>query len=226
MKIKCIIIDDEPLAAEVIEMHLKEFPNMELLSKFTNPLEALSIIESGEIDVVFIDINMPVISGIEVVEHISQLDLDLHIVFVTAYDDFAIKAFELHAIDYILKPVSDERINLCLERIVADKSDSSYAIKIQSVLSKVAKEKKDYCCLHRGGKIVPVKLSEIVYVKAENKGTVIETTKGQFLSSIQLGELEKRLMHEYKANTKLNIGIVAVILFSLVTTYFAIAEFL
>ena len=59
MKIKCIIIDDEPLAAEVIETHLKEFPNMELLSKFTNPLEALSIIETGEIDVVFIDINMP-----------------------------------------------------------------------------------------------------------------------------------------------------------------------
>jgi two-component system LytT family response regulator/two-component system response regulator LytT len=194
--IRCVVVDDEKPARDEISFLINSHDQYEVVKTYDNGKSLLIDIMNLDVDVLFIDINMPVISGIEVVEHLSQLDLDVHIVFVTAYDDFAVKAFELHAIDYILKPVSDERITLCLERILEEKSDVSYGQKMQGMLSQVAKDKKDYCCLHRDGKIVPVKLNEIIYVKAENKGTVIETTKGQFLSSIQLGELEKRLMDE------------------------------
>jgi len=189
--IRCVVIDDEKPARDEISFLINAHDKFEVVKSYDNGKSLLSDILDLDIEVIFIDINMPVMSGIEVVEHISSLNLDIHIVFVTAYDDYAVQAFELHAIDYILKPVSSERIGKCLNRIINEMSNN-YDQKIDVLLSQMSKDKKDYCCLHRNGKIVPVKLNEIIYVKAENKGTVIETTKGQFLSTIQLGEIEKK----------------------------------
>lgn len=189
--IKCVVIDDEKPARDEISFLINAHDKFEVVKSYDSGKSLLSDILDLDIEVIFIDINMPVMSGIEVIDHITSLNLDMHVVFVTAYDNYAVQAFELHAIDYILKPVSSERIRKCLNRII-DEMGNHYDQKIDILLSQMNKEKKDYCCLHRNGKIVPVKLNEIIYVKAENKGTAIETTKGQFLSTIQLGEIEKK----------------------------------
>jgi len=194
--IKCIVIDDEKPARDEISYLVNAHEEFEVVKAYDSGKTLISELHELEAQVIFIDINMPVMSGIEVVEHLTQLEIDVHIVFVTAYDDFAVKAFELHAVDYILKPISKDRISKCLDRILHEVYDHTYDQKLDKLLSQIGKEKKDYCCLHRNGKIVPVKHNQIIFVKAENKGTLIETTKGSFLSSNPLSEIEKRLRDE------------------------------
>ena len=91
MKIKCIIIDDEPLAIKVIQKHLSDFPHMELVATFNTAIEALSIIENGKVDVIFLDINMPKVSGLD---FLQSLPIKPHIVITTAYREYAVESFD------------------------------------------------------------------------------------------------------------------------------------
>ena len=102
MKIKCIIIDDEPLAAEVVENYLKEFSNIEHIGSYTNPLEALEIIESGVVEAVFIDINMPKMNGLE---FIRSIDSKPSFIITTAYREYAVESYDLDVLDYLVKPI-------------------------------------------------------------------------------------------------------------------------
>ena len=106
MKIKCIIIDDEPLAGEVIATHLKEFSNMQLLGSYTNPVDALSLIESNDVDAVFIDINMPKMNGLD---FIKSLDAKPYFIITTAYREYAVESFDLDVFDYLVKPIPFSR---------------------------------------------------------------------------------------------------------------------
>lgn len=192
--IKCIVVDDEKPARDEISYLISMHSKFEIVKTFDSSSSLLANIFSYDVDVIFVDINMPIMSGIEMVEKLNQLGIDTHIVFVTAHDAFAVKAFELHAIDYLLKPVSEDRISKCLTRIADKINDTNYEQKLELLLSQIDNNKNGNFCLHRDGKIVPLKLSEIIYAKAENKGTKIETTKGIFLTSMQLRELERKLL--------------------------------
>jgi len=194
--IRCIVIDDEKPARDEISYLINAHDKFEVIKTYDNGKSLLTDIFSIDVDVIFVDINMPIMTGIELVEHLNQLGIESHIVFVTAYDAYAVKAFELHAVDYLLKPVSEDRIEKCLMRIEEEMSEINYDQKLELLLNQIGKEKKEYFCMHRDGKIVPVKLDEIIYAKAENKGTFIETKKGKFLTSMQLRELEKKLFNQ------------------------------
>ncbi|MBP2833001.1 response regulator transcription factor [Aquimarina sp. U1-2] len=106
MSIKCIIIDDEPLAIKVIESHLSEFKNIELIDTFNNPLDALQTIESGNINAVFLDINMPGMSGLDFIKNSRH---KYHIIITTAYREYAVESFELDVLDYLVKPIPFNR---------------------------------------------------------------------------------------------------------------------
>lgn len=116
--IKAVLIDDERPALKEIEYLLKDKASIEISGMYTNPLKAMDEIDNLSPQVVFLDINMPQMKGIDVASRLLERCPEIDIVFVTAYDQYAIEAFELHALDYILKPVSKERFDKTIQRIV------------------------------------------------------------------------------------------------------------
>lgn len=114
---KIILIDDERLALEYLEHQLRQNADIEVIGKFLDPVIGKESILGQEVDVVFLDIDLPEISGIELAEQLLESKPNLNIVFVTAYNEYAVKAFELNALDYVVKPVSAERLKKTLQRI-------------------------------------------------------------------------------------------------------------
>jgi len=118
MTIRTIIVDDEPLARRGLELRLKDAADVQVVAQCANGREALAVIAEIAPDLMFLDIQMPGISGIDVVKQVPQESMPM-VVFVTAFDRFAIDAFESHALDYLLKPVDDERLARALDRVRA-----------------------------------------------------------------------------------------------------------
>lgn len=114
-KIACIAIDDEPLALDLIESYIKKIPYLDFRGGYADPVQALEVLKNEKIDLVYLDINMPDISGIDLLKGLSDRP---KVVFITAYDAFAVQGFELNAVDYLLKPVSFSRFLLTAERVL------------------------------------------------------------------------------------------------------------
>ncbi|MEJ2452426.1 MAG: response regulator, partial [Gammaproteobacteria bacterium] len=112
---KIVIIDDEPLARRRLISVIQELSNAEVVAEGSNGAEAVSLCQSHAPDVVFLDIRMPGMTGIEAAQHINKLEAPPAIIFTTAYDDYAISAFETHAVDYLLKPIRKERLSDALQ---------------------------------------------------------------------------------------------------------------
>lgn len=117
LTINTLLIDDEQPAIEELHYHCSQYIDPKNIYDLTDPRKTISAISDYDIKLVFCDINMPYISGIELAEQISKLDNPPHIVFVTAYDEFAVKAFELNAIDYVLKPIDPKRFSQTISKI-------------------------------------------------------------------------------------------------------------
>ncbi|GAA0355617.1 response regulator [Bacillus horti] len=117
--LRAIIIDDEPLAVHIMKKTVDDLGIVDIAETFLNPVEALQWVAQKKIDLVFLDIEMGEISGMEVAEQLSHFYPHIHIVFVTAYNHYAVEAFELNALDYVLKPVQKQRLKKTLERIVS-----------------------------------------------------------------------------------------------------------
>jgi len=115
--INCLIIDDEPLALQLLEDYVKKTPYLKLAGKFEEPLKAMGVLESQQIDLLFLDIKMPDVSGIEFFKSLKSLSHQPEVIFTTAYSEFAIDGFELKAMDYLLKPVSFEKFITACNRV-------------------------------------------------------------------------------------------------------------
>lgn len=124
MKVTCIIVDDEPLSQDIVEKYIQDIPQLELIKKCSNALEAIEVLQNHDIQLIFLDINMPKLSGISFVKSLSKVP---EIIFITAYPEFAVEGFEVEATDYILKPFSMERfmkaVNKALRKIAAKQTD-------------------------------------------------------------------------------------------------------
>lgn len=114
MKIKCLIIDDEPLAINVIKNYLEPIENFEVVNTFSNPIEGLNFLKNNKVDVIFLDINMPVLDGIN---FIKSLDNPPILVITSAYSQFAIETYELDVLDYLVKPIEFPRLMKTLNKI-------------------------------------------------------------------------------------------------------------
>jgi two-component system, LytTR family, response regulator len=112
--INCLLIDDEPLALQLLEDFVNKTPYLKLVGRFEDPMQAIAPLESGQADLLFLDIKMPDISGIDFFRSLSRKP---HVIFTTAYSEFAIEGFELKAIDYLLKPVSFEKFLAACNRV-------------------------------------------------------------------------------------------------------------
>ncbi|MBS1608757.1 MAG: response regulator transcription factor [Bacteroidetes bacterium] len=167
--INCILIDDEPLALQLLDDYVNKTPYLQLAGKFEEPLQALPLIESGDIDLLFLDIKMPDITGID---FFKSLPKKPEVIFTTAYSEFAIDGFELKAIDYLLKPVSFEKFLSACNRVKeylelknnkTVKSKDYFFINASHKLHKVFYEDilylegfKDYTKIHLGSASTPL----------------------------------------------------------------------
>lgn len=158
MKIKCIIIDDEPLAIKIIETYLKDFPNMELIGTFNNPFKATQIIEGGEVDVVFIDIKMPKINGLEVIKNSNSR---VHFIITSAFREFAVESYYLDVLDYMVKPIPFNRfiksINKLTQQIYLERNyqgETTPNDEISFIFLKVDK------------KLIKIKFEDILFIES------------------------------------------------------------
>src|SRR5688572_11505705 len=118
-KIRTLIVDDEPLAREGVRLHLEDHPDFEVVGECGSGEEAVQKIENDDPDLVFLDVQMPGLDGFGVLESIGAANRLPAVVFITAYDQFALRAFEAHALDYLLKPFEEERFAKALDRVRA-----------------------------------------------------------------------------------------------------------
>ncbi len=157
--IKCLIIDDEPLASDLVESFAKKIPDLEVVRKINDPLEALNIINQGGIDLIFLDIEMPNING---VQFVKSLNTSPHVIFTTAYSDYALEGYELNVIDYLLKPFSFGRFlkaaNKAIESIRKNRSTNES--------EKQATSTEDFMFVKADKKITKIKFNDIYYIEA------------------------------------------------------------
>jgi DNA-binding LytR/AlgR family response regulator len=154
---KIFLIDDESPALGALEGLLKTFPGVEVAGKYISPLRALENMKKARPDIVFLDIEMPEMNGFLVAEEILQIDSSIMIVFVTAYDEYALKAFEISAVDYVLKPCTKERLQSTLSRI-------SMRIGKQPPYEGKALQSISHQALKQGIKKVPVWKDERIFL--------------------------------------------------------------
>ncbi len=185
-KIRVVIVDDEKLARDRIRRLLKSRQEYEIISEFSNGSDAVNFLRNNDTDLMFLDIQMPEMDGFEVVGSLSKLNLPV-IIFVTAYDKYALKAFEVHAIDYLLKPFDDERFNSALlhaESILDDKSVDSFSDKLMDFLN--AKERGQHKYLDR----ISIKSSGRIYF-IDTKNILRIKSAGKYLEIMDLNSTHK-----------------------------------
>lgn len=184
MKIKCIIIDDEPLAGEVIATHLKEFSNMELLGSYTNPLDALLLIESGEVDAVFIDINMPKMNGLD---FIRSLDASPYFIITTAYREYAVESFDLDVFDYLVKPVPFTRFLKSINKLSQKMMTEQSAEQVQH------SNEKSFIFLKVDKKLIKIKFEDIYFIESLKDYIKVFTKTGDYLAHKSLSGITEEL---------------------------------
>lgn len=151
---RCIAIDDEPLALSVLEDYVQRIPYLELKGVYENPFEALQFIQEEKIDMVFIDINMPGLNGLEFVKTLRHLP---QIIFTTAYSEYAVQGFELDATDYLLKPFSFQRFLRAVHK--------AHRIDTPSSHSPVPPQAEDYILVQSQHHMIKVPLKDIFYIE-------------------------------------------------------------
>ena len=147
--INCILIDDEPLAFEILENYLSSYKNIKIIGKFTDPKAALNCILSQNIDLIFSDINMPFLSGMELLDSVSKNTL---VVLTTAHEKYAVKAFEKDILDFLLKPISFSRFSLTMKKVFE---------RVQSI-----DVSKKYTFFKVNKKFIRVELDSILYIES------------------------------------------------------------
>ncbi len=190
--LKVMVVDDEELARAVLKEHLQAHPELHLVAECANGFEAVKAAAEVKPDLAFLDIQMPKLDGFEVLE---LLDPRPEVVFVTAYDQHALRAFEIHAVDYLLKPFSEERFEEALQRAKA-RIGTGAARSVQPAdLSHAARGDwpLDRIVVRDGSKVTFIPLSRLDYVQAQDDYVLLKTPEKGHLKQQTLASLEQRL---------------------------------
>ncbi len=191
--ITAIIVDDEKLAREITKNYLAEFPEVEILTECANGFDAIKKINELKPDIVFLDIQMPKISGFEMLELLEQPPI---VIFTTAYDQYAIKAFEVNAVDYLLKPFSSERFNEAVKKAFTYLQDRfEYDSAIKNIVDENDKkiEFLERVVIKDGSKISIVPVETIKWIEAQDDYVMINSDLGRFLKQKTMKYFENHL---------------------------------
>jgi DNA-binding LytR/AlgR family response regulator len=175
--IKCIVVDDEPLALDILESHIAECPQLQLVRRCRNALEAFDALHSEQIDLVFLDIKMPAINGIDFIRSLKQPPA---VIFTTAFSEYAVTGFELEAIDYLLKPVTLERFNKSLDKL----------LKLKQPEPAIA---KNYTYFKVSGNLVKIMHDDLLLAKSVKDYIQLKTKQGKHLTHMTMKNLEALL---------------------------------
>ena len=181
----CVIVDDEPFAREIIQSYCSHLPNLKVVASYGNAIEARSIFNQYKIDILFLDVNMPVLDGISFLKTLKGRP---QVIFTTAYKEFATDAFDLSACDYLLKPFSLERFIIAVDK----------AFEKLDLLSTTKQENQDdetesYIFLKAGGKIYKIRYEDLLFAEANGNFTKIITTKNMLQIALTFSDFEKLL---------------------------------
>jgi two-component system LytT family response regulator len=192
MNTTCLIIDDEKLARDLLREFLESFPQIDVIGESAKGSEAVEKINKLKPDLIFLDVQMPGMNGFDVLD---EIDHEPHVIFTTAYDQYAIRAFEKNAVDYLLKPLDEERftqaVNRALKRKTTENGD------LQELLRSIKTDGKNsfdsHIFVQKSEKLFNLPVEEIIFLEASGDYTVITTKNDQFVSSSGIGKLEEIL---------------------------------
>ncbi|MCE7054434.1 LytTR family DNA-binding domain-containing protein [Algoriphagus sp. AGSA1] len=184
--IKTLIIDDEPLAASIVQEFLADFPQFELVGVYENGFQGLKAIQEHEPDLILLDVQMPKITGFEMLE---LLDEPPAVIFTTAFDQYALKAFDTMAIDYLLKPFSKVRFAQAIEKFLTQQGGATVP---NQNLNELA-EKRNRLVVRVKNEIKIIPTHEVSYFEAEDDYIAIHSTSGKYLKKMTMKSLEEAL---------------------------------
>lgn len=186
------IVDDEPPARTIIKEYLEDFPQLTVVGEFENGREAVEAINRDRPELVFLDIQMPGLDGFEVLE---QLEHWPPIIFSTAYDRYAVRAFEVNAVDYLLKPYDRNRFEEAVRRVLDEDPDGPDLEDLAGLLRDRPSESalQNRLFVRVGRKIVPVNLDEVLWIEAEGDYSILHTEDEEYTCSTGIGALEGKL---------------------------------
>jgi DNA-binding LytR/AlgR family response regulator len=185
MKIKCIIIDDEPLAIKVLQNYFKNFIDFEVIATFTNSLEALNFINSNAIDAVFLDIKMPVMSGFELIRLVEN-EQKPRIIITTAYREFAAESYDLDVLDYLVKPIPLPRFIKCIKKI-------STEINLKNNIKMESFRVEPHLFIKVDKKMVKLIIDEILFIEGMKEYIKVVTTDKTYITHKSLSSLTDQL---------------------------------
>lgn len=191
---KLLIVDDEELARNRIKDLLddceSQFP-IDIVGEAENGVEAMKILEKNTADVVLLDIRMPEMDGMEFARHLLKMVNPPAVIFATAYDDYAVNAFEVHAIDYLMKPVRLGRLFNALSRARALKPQQ------EAVLKEISRTPRTHLSIQERGKVHLIPVADILYMKAELKYVSLRTKEREYLIEEALSALEEEFSQDF-----------------------------
>ncbi len=182
-KLNVIIVDDEPLALDVLETFVTRVPELNLVKRCNNAFEANEAINNHQIDLIFLDIQMPQLTGIDFLKSLTHPPM---VIFTTAYSNYAIEGFELDAVDYLLKPIAFERFMKAVNRAIENQ-------RAQTGPAMEEAEEKDYIFIKADKKLVRVKFEDIVYIEGLKDYVIIRLDTSRVITLQTMKSLEDKL---------------------------------
>lgn len=196
-RIRVIVVDDEPLARDKIRAMIKRDPELEIIGECANGTEAVAAVQEHHPDLLFLDVQMPEISGFAVLEALKSERLPL-VIFVTAYDKYAVQAFEVHALDYLLKPFDRERFGAAMQRAkeqIQRERAGGLDQRILALLERLKAESKylERLVVKTAGRVFFLDTGEIDWIEAEGNYVSVHTAKKSYMLRDTISSLETRL---------------------------------
>lgn len=188
MKTKCIIIDDEPLAIDLMRNHIEKLENFEIVAECSDAMKAMQVLRSHPVDLMFMDIQMPQITGIE---FLKTLKHPPKVIITTAYREYALEGFELDVVDYLLKPITFGRFLKAVNKYYQISQDEQQ-VGLPSALPAVQND-DSFIYVKENKKVIKVHIDEIVYVEGLSEYVQIYTEKKKVITKTSLANMEEKL---------------------------------
>ena len=187
-----IIVDDEFYARELVKQFLQKHNEIQIIGEYDNGFDALKGIKEKMPDIVFLDVQMPKLTGLELLD---LLEFFPQIIFTTAYDEYAVKAFELNAVDYLLKPFSEERFNEAVKKAVFHIENDKTSEMKEKLLK--LKTQTDRIAVHKGKHIVIVPFNDILYISAADDYIELHTQNDKYLKKMTMDNIAEKLPENF-----------------------------
>jgi two-component system LytT family response regulator len=184
-----ILIDDEPLSRDVVKAYLQDYPQVRVVQECNDGFEGIKAIQNEKPDLIFLDIQMPKINGFEMLELIEQPPA---VIFITAFDDYAIKAFEANAVDYLLKPFSADRFAKAMQKFLDKNSPAAQTREVLEAMA-VTPDQSSRMVVKTGSRIKIIQHHEVLYLEADDDYVKIVTQEGAFLKNKTMSFYEQVL---------------------------------